>query len=48
MKKLTFKNLIFGNFWGPEVVGSSAYQKDIGADIYSFTLAFIVLEDWPP
>ena len=24
---MTFKNLIFGNFWGPEVVGSSLYQK---------------------
>ena len=30
-KKMTFKNLIFGNFWGPEVVGSSLYQKNIGA-----------------
>ena len=29
-KKMTFKNLIFGNFWGPEVVGSSLYQKNIG------------------
>ena len=23
--------LIFANFWGPEVVGSSSYQKNIGA-----------------
>jgi hypothetical protein len=32
-KKLTFKNLIFGNFWGPEVVGSSSYQKNICAEL---------------
>ena len=32
-KKLTFKNLIFGNLWGPEVVGSSSYQKNIGAEL---------------
>ena len=30
-QKLTLKNLIFGNFWGPEEVGSSLYQKNIGA-----------------
>ena len=24
---MTFKTLIFGKFWGPEVVGSSSYQK---------------------
>jgi hypothetical protein len=29
-KKMTFKNLIIGNFWGPEVVGSSSCQKNIG------------------
>ena len=29
-KYLTFKTLIFGNFWGPEVVGSNSYQKNIG------------------
>ena len=28
-KNLTFKTLIFGNFWGPEVVGSNLYQKSI-------------------
>ena len=32
MKKCTFKNLIFGNFWGPEVIGSILYQKNIGAE----------------
>ena len=31
MKKNDFENLIFGNFWGPEVVGSSLYQKNIVA-----------------
>ena len=51
MKKITFKNLIFGNFRGPEVVESSSYQKNIGDE---FT-HFIMLEDrcelsqhWPP
>ena len=37
MKKVTFKPLIFDNFRGPEVVGSSLYQKNIGAkftDLY--------------
>ena len=29
--KLTFKNPIFGNFWGPEVDGSSLYKRNIGA-----------------
>ena len=29
-KYMTFKPLIFENFWGPEVVGSSSYQKNIG------------------
>jgi hypothetical protein len=33
LRKLTFKNLIFGNFRGPEVVGSSSYQKNIGAEL---------------
>ena len=28
---MTFKPLIFENFRGPEVVGSSLYQKNIGA-----------------
>ena len=32
IKELTFKTLIFGNFWGLEVVGSSLYQKNIGAE----------------
>ena len=35
-KKLTLKNLIFGNFWGPEVDGSSLYQKNIGAELTLF------------
>ena len=30
-KLSTLKTLIFANFWGPEVVGSSLYQKNIGA-----------------
>ena len=30
-KLSTLKTLIFANFWGPEVVGSSSYQKNIGA-----------------
>ena len=37
---MTFKNLIFGNFWGTEVVGSSLYQKNIGAEL---TLIYIGL-----
>ena len=32
-KKLTFKTLIFENFWGPEVSGSNSYQKIIGAKL---------------
>ena len=32
-KKMTFKNLIFGKFWGPEVVGSSSYQTNIGKEL---------------
>ena len=40
-KQVTFKTLIFENFWGPEVVGSSSYWRGI----YSFILAFIVLQD---
>ena len=39
---MTFKPLIFENFRGPEVVGSSSYQKNIGAEITHY---FIVLED---
>ena len=31
LNKVTFKPLIFENFRGPEVVGSSLYQKNIGA-----------------
>ena len=27
-----FQILIFENFWGPEVVGSSFYQKNMGAE----------------
>ena len=45
-KKLTFKNLIFGNFWGPEVVGSSSYQKNIGAEfthLYRPSLCFKIV-----
>ena len=30
-KLSNLKTLIFANFWGPEVVGSSSYQKNIGA-----------------
>ena len=30
-KLSTLKTLIFANFWGPEVVGSSSYQNNIGA-----------------
>jgi hypothetical protein len=30
---LTFKTLIFENFWGPEVSGSNSYQKNIGAKL---------------
>ena len=30
-KLSTLKTLIFANFWGPEVVGSSSCQKNIGA-----------------
>ena len=33
MKTLTFKTLIFENFWAPKVVGSSAYQKNIGLEL---------------
>ena len=29
-KYVTFKPLIFEDFQGPEVVGSSSYQKNIG------------------
>ena len=32
-KEVTFKPLIFENFGGPEVVGSSSYQKNIGAEL---------------
>ena len=32
-KNLTFKTLIFENFWGPEVSGSKLYQKNIGAKL---------------
>ena len=35
-KQLTCKTLIFGNFWGPSVVGSSLYQKNIYSLVYSF------------
>ena len=46
MKLSDFKPLIFGNFWGPEVVGSSLYQKNIGAEFtHLYVYAFIVLED---
>ena len=33
MKKIDFQNLIFGNFWDPEVVESSSYQKNIGVEL---------------
>ena len=32
-KKMTFKALIFGNFWGPEAVGSSWYQKKLAHNL---------------
>ena len=31
-KIIEFWNLIFGNLWGPEVVESSLYQKNIGME----------------
>ena len=39
-KLTTLKMLIFANFWGPEVVGSSSYQKNIWA---KFTHLYIPL-----
>ena len=32
-KQLTFKILIFENFWGPEVSWSKLYQRNIGAKL---------------
>ena len=42
---MTFKYLIFENFRGPEVVGSSSYQKNIGTEfthLYRSSLCYTV------
>ena len=51
IKKLTFKRLIYGNFWGPEVVGSTLYQNDIGAELtqlYRSSLYILIDRCNPP
>ena len=46
-KWLTFKTLIFGSFWGPEVVGSSSYQKNMALNLLIYIdLHYVRRSSW--